>query len=119
MLLTKNPDLARLLISQSPDLGTRLEQLRRDVLAGLACFFEQLLAKLEPPPPDCVIAARCCVGSVHECVRHWLELPPDQRPALKALASAVAGFALQGIAGPVPQPIAQNRKSRDVLPQST
>jgi hypothetical protein len=70
LIMTLNPDIARILIAQSSGLGARLEKLRRQILANHAHFFEQLLAKCEPTPSDCVLAAHCCVGAVHQCVHH-------------------------------------------------
>jgi AcrR family transcriptional regulator len=70
LIMTLNPDIARILIAQSSGLGARLEKLRRQILANHAHFFEQLLAKCEPTPSDCALAAHCCVGAVHQCVHH-------------------------------------------------
>jgi AcrR family transcriptional regulator len=107
LLLTLNPDIARILIAQSSGLDARLEKLRRGVIANHAQFFEQLLAKYEPTPSDCSVAARCCLGSVYESVHHWLELPPDQRPTPQTLAVIIAHFILRGtspgLAAPQPQ----------------
>ena len=106
LLLVRNSVVARFLIAQSSAPGALLETLRRDVLAGHAQFFEQLLATLDPPPADCAFTARCCVGAIHECVHHWLELPADQRPTPQPLAATVAGFTLHGILRGAPHGIA-------------
>jgi len=82
LLLTLNPDIARILIAQSSGLDARLEKLRRGVIANHAQFFEQLLAKYEPTPSDCSVAARC-----------WPRLRLRERPSLARVASRPAPHA--------------------------
>ncbi len=105
LLLTRNSAGARILLVESAGLSTRLEQVRRAILDNQSRFFEELLARLalSPQTPDAPLAARCCIGSIHESVRHWLELPPDQRPAPQALATTVAEFNVRASAPLKPQ----------------
>jgi hypothetical protein len=60
--------------------------------------FAQLLAQWTPPPHDSSVAACCVVVGVYESVRHWLELPPDQLPAVQAFAGVVSAFNVRAIA---------------------
>jgi AcrR family transcriptional regulator len=104
LLMTGNPDVARILILESSSaLDARIEKIRRDVTEQSVGFFAQLLTKWATPPLDCAVAARCILGSVYESIRHWLELPPEQRPAPQDLATAVADFTSRAIAAPQPQ----------------
>jgi AcrR family transcriptional regulator len=110
LLLTSNPDAARILILESSALGPRLDKVRRDIVESIANFFVQLLAQWSPPPPDCSVAARCIVGGVYESVRHWIELPPDQRPTSRALATTVADFSVRAITAPPSEDFSQSQK---------
>jgi len=97
LLMTTNPSLAHIFTSLPSGVGARLEKLRRDIVANHARLFEELLAKCEPPASECALASRCCVGCIYECVRHWLELPPDRRPTPEALAAGVAAFTVRAV----------------------
>ena len=97
--LAENPEEARLLIVESSGLGTRLEQIRRSILASHRQGIENALRGLTPnlPPLDIDIAARCWTGAVYEAVYGWLELPNERRPPTSAVAEAIACFNLRGI----------------------
>jgi AcrR family transcriptional regulator len=112
-LMTANPDAARILIVESSGLGARLEKVRRDIVEGTATFFAQLLAQWTAPPLNCAVAARCVVGSVYESVRHWIELPPDRRPAVQAFAAAVADFSVRAIAAPLSEDFPRSQKKNE------
>ena len=111
LLLTRNSAGARILLVESAGLSARLEHVRRAILDSQSRFFEELLARLAPSPqtPNATLVAgaplvaRCCIGSIHESVRHWLELPPDQRPAPQALATTVAEFNVRATVALQPQ----------------
>ena len=99
LFMAENPDEARILIVESSGLGARLEQIRRGIVDSHARSVEKALSQLRSilPPLDPALIARCWVGSVYESVYHWLELPVAQRPAVKAVVSAVSEFNLRGI----------------------
>lgn len=89
----------RILLVESSGLGARIDPLRREIVASQARFFEQILAQM-PSPPDpsyTSLTARCCVGSIYESVRLWLELPVTQRPSVHQLATTVSAFVLHGL----------------------
>jgi AcrR family transcriptional regulator len=106
LLMTENPDAARILIMESSSaLDARIEKIRREIAENSARLFQQLLAKFAPalPAPDSALAPHCIVGSIYQSVYHWLTLPLEQRPAAGALASAVADFNLHGVVAPQTQ----------------
>jgi hypothetical protein len=113
LLFTANPDAARILILESSALGPRLEKVRRDIVESIANVFVQLLAQWMPPPLDGSVAAHCIVGSVYESVRHWIELPPDQRPTAAAFAGTVAAFNVRAIPAPPSKDSSQNQKAEN------
>jgi AcrR family transcriptional regulator len=103
LLMTENPDPARILIMESSSaLDARVEKIRHEIAEESARFFQQLLAKFAPAElaPVSAPASHCIVGSIYQSLHHWLALPPDQRPPAQALAGAVADFNLHGIVAP-------------------
>ena len=99
LFLARNPEEARILIVESSGLSSRLEQVRRSIMASHTRGVEKALRLLAPklPPLKPAIAARCWTGAVYEAVYSWLELPEEKRPSAKAVAGAVARFNLRGI----------------------
>jgi len=107
LLLTTNSTGARILLAQSSGAGIRLDRVRHEIIDDQASLLAQILARANPSI-DTIHAAlisQCCLGGAYQSVRHWLELPPGQRPSAQALAtivSNVSDFALRGSAALVP-----------------
>ncbi len=99
LFLAENPEQARILIVESSGLGERLEGIRRNVVRSHTQSVESALTALAQVLPirDPQVAARCWVGAVYEAVFSWLELPAEQRPEARQVASVVADFNLRAI----------------------
>lgn len=98
MLLAENPSEARILIVESSGLGPALESVRRTIMDTHARSVEQAIAQLRlAHKSDAALLARCWVGSIYECVYHWLEQPLAKRHSPAVVARAVADFNLRGI----------------------
>ncbi|MBI4907350.1 MAG: TetR/AcrR family transcriptional regulator [Acidobacteria bacterium] len=99
LFLAQNPEEARILIVESSGLSSRLEEIRRTIIASHSRGVENALRLLAPklPPLEPGVTARCWTGAVYEAVYSWLELPEDKRTPAKAVAEAVARFNLRGI----------------------
>jgi TetR/AcrR family transcriptional regulator, fatty acid metabolism regulator protein len=99
VFLAENAGKARILIVESSGLGSRLEQIRRNIVASHARSVEQALASLAPViiVPERSVASRCWLGAVYESAYHWLELPAEHRPDVRSMACAVADFVIRGI----------------------
>jgi TetR/AcrR family transcriptional regulator, fatty acid metabolism regulator protein len=99
LFLSENPDEARILIVESSGLTTRLEEVRRKIVASHARSVQNALSRLSGrlPEMDTAVVARCWVGAVYEAVYHWLEMPAAERMPAGQLARAVSQFNLRGI----------------------
>jgi AcrR family transcriptional regulator len=104
LLMSVNPDEARILIVESSGLSPRLEQIRRNIIDGHAQSVERALVALASvlPPLDATVVARCWVGAVYESVYHWLGQPSNERRPARIFAAAVSDFNLRGIGAPAP-----------------
>ena len=102
LLMSVNPDEARILIVESSGLSSRLEQIRRSIIDGHVQSVEQALVSLASvlPRQDAAVAARCWVGAVYESVYHWLGQPSNERCQARTFATAVSDFNLRGVGAP-------------------
>lgn len=100
--LADHPQEARILIVESSGLGTRLDGVRRRIVASHTRGVEQALGAVAHrlPPMETAVAARCWVGAVYEAVFCWLEQPSAERLPADRLAGAIADFNLRGIGAP-------------------
>jgi TetR/AcrR family transcriptional regulator, fatty acid metabolism regulator protein len=102
LLMSVNPDEARILIVESSGLSPRLEQIRRNIIDSHAQSVERALAALASvlPPMDVTVVARCWVGAMYESVYHWPGQSPNERRPARIFAAAVSDFNLRGIGVP-------------------
>jgi len=99
LLMSLNPDEARVFFVESSGLSRRLAQIRRDIIDGHARTVELALqgfASVVPPLTSEVIA-RCWIGAVYEAMLHWLGQPPDKRHPTRVIAETISAFNLRGI----------------------
>jgi AcrR family transcriptional regulator len=108
LLLTASSTGARILLAESSGAGgVRLDRVRHDVIDSQARLLAQVLA-CATSSIDVIHAAlisQCCIGSAYQSVRHWLELPPSQRPSAEVLAVTVTEFSLRGVTPFLPEPV--------------